>query len=106
MAGAVSNNDVETGSGVPRQESTIDTEFVIEEEVLKQMQMWHLGLRVAYMIAAILLATAAVLSLQNQTDLSLAFFALYILFFSILICCFEFALEVRFDTIVATHGYQ
>ena len=97
-AAAAAGSDVENQSArtatktPPRVE---ETEFVIEKEVLDQMRKWHIALRVAYMIAAILMATAAVLSLNGQDDIGLAFFAIYVLFFSFIICCFEFALDVR-----------
>jgi hypothetical protein len=73
------------------------SEFVIEEETLKQMQKWHLALRCAYMAATILMCVASALTLQNQKDLGIAFFAIYVFFFAVLICCFEFALNVRND---------
>lgn len=86
--------DVETG----RSASTTNpsSEFIIEEETLKAMQKWHLALRVTYMGASIFMAAAAAISLSNQKDLGLIFFALYVLFFSAMICCFEFNLQVRF----------
>lgn len=70
------------------------SEFVIEEATLKAMQNWHLALRLCYMAASSFMAIAAGLSLQSQKNLGLIFFALYVLFFSTMIWCFEFNLQV------------
>lgn len=40
------------------------------------------------------MATAAGLSLVAQTNIGSAFFAIYVLFFCLLICCFEVGLNV------------
>lgn len=70
------------------------SEFVIEEETLKKMQQWHLALRAAYIVSTILMCVASALSLQNQKDLGVIFFAGYVFCFAVMICCFEFALNV------------
>lgn len=89
--------DVETG-GSARPKSTADasasTEFIIDELTLKNMQNYHLALRILYIGASVSLAAAAALSLENQNDVGLVFIAFYVLFFSILICCFEAAISV------------
>jgi hypothetical protein len=92
-----STNDVETGSIRGSEPSASPSEFIIEEETLKDMQKWHLGLRIGYMGAAVFMSAAAALSLQNQGDIGLAFFAIYVFFFAALLCCFEFALSVSAD---------
>jgi cell division protein FtsX len=71
------------------------SEFIIEEETLKQMRNWHTGLRISYIGAAIFLSAAAALAILNQSDIGIIFFAFYVFFFSVLLCCFEFALNVR-----------
>jgi hypothetical protein len=82
----------------PSSQPPMSTELEgIDPAVLKQMQNWHLVLRCAYMSCAILLATVAALSLQNQKDVGLAFFAFYVFFFAIMICCFEVGLIVSFQ---------
>lgn len=90
------SNDVESNSPTPVSAPANDpsSEFVIEEATLKSMQNWHLALRLCYMAAAIFMGVAAGLSLQAQKDLGLIFFALYVLFFCAMICCFEFNLQV------------
>lgn len=75
------------------------SEFVIEEETLKQMQKWHIALRLSYVVATVFMCVAAVLSLQNQKDVGVIFFAGYVFYFAVLICCFEFALNVRYPSI-------
>jgi hypothetical protein len=87
-----SNQDVEKGNGGGGGGES--SEFVVEAETLKAMEKWHLGLRIAYIGSAAFLAAAAALSLQNQGNIGLAFFAFYVFFFSGLLCCFEFALNV------------
>lgn len=67
----------------------------LDPEVLRQMQRYHLALRLLYMGSAVFLSTAAALSIANQSDLGLIFFAFYVLFFSAILCCFEVALTVR-----------
>lgn len=78
----------------PSSSGGASSEFVIEEETLKQMQNWHLALRAAYIASTVLMCVASALSLQNQSDIGIAFFACYVFFFAVLICCFEFALNV------------
>lgn len=87
-------NDLEANSTRAPNDAPRDSEFIIDEPTLKQMQNYHLALRVCYMGAAVFMSAAAVLSLQGQGDLGLAFFACYVFFFSALICCFECALSV------------
>lgn len=86
--------DVETGDSASVANSQGVSDFPIEEETLKIMQRWHLAVRAGYMVAAIVMGVLAGLSLQGQTDLGLIFFACYVLFFSVLIFCFEAALSV------------
>ena len=88
------NEDVETGKNVRASSSAQSSEFIIEGETLKSMQRWHLALRFFYMAAAILMATASVLALLQTQNLGVIFFAIYTLFFTVVICCFEFALNV------------
>jgi hypothetical protein len=90
-----STQDVETGYASRPTETGSPSELIIDEAELKEMQKWHLALRLGYIGAAIFLAAASALSLQNQKDVGLAFFAFYVFFFSALICCFEVALNVR-----------
>jgi hypothetical protein len=83
---APSNSDVESGT------KNVDAEFDPEE--LKNMQRYHLALRVGYIVSAVMMATAAVLRLLGGPDIGTAFFSIYIFLFGVLICCFEFALNV------------
>jgi hypothetical protein len=90
--------DVETGAAAP-----VPTEFDVDPETLKQMGNYLLALRVLYMTTAIFLGVAAGLSLVGQTDLGLIFFALYVLFFSFLICCFEVGLTVSLHLVITAY---
>lgn len=64
----------------------------IPPEELKQIEKWHLILRVSYMAISILMATAAVLALENAS-LGTFFIALYVFAFAVIICCFELSLK-------------
>lgn len=86
--------DVETGDSLSTANSQGIADFPIEEETLKLMQRWHLAVRAAYMVAAIVMGVLAGLSLNGQQNIGLIFFAFYVLFFSLLIFCFEAALSV------------
>lgn len=69
-------------------------ELDIDPETLKSIKFYHIILRILYMISSILMATAAGYSLVLQTDVSAAFFAVYVIFFCLLLCCFEVGLNV------------
>jgi cation transport ATPase len=98
--------DVETGR-TPSTSNNATSDFVIEEETLKQMQRWHIALRVLYMIASILMCAAAVLSFtQSNANIGVAFFAMYTVFFSTMICCFECALEAVARLIAVNFGFM
>ncbi len=86
-----SNHDVEAARP---SDATTNSEFIIEDEILKQMKTHHLILRIAYIAASIFLSAAAALALSNQSDIGIVFFSFYVFFFSVLLCCFEFALSV------------
>lgn len=100
-------NDLESAP-VPTSAPANDpsSEFVIEEATLKAMQNWHLALRLSYMAASSFMAIAAGLSLQSQKNLGLIFFALYVLFFSTMIWCFEFNLQMVASAIAVNFGFM
>jgi hypothetical protein len=98
----IENNTSSAGNAPAHDPSS---EFVIEEATLKSMQNWHLALRLCYMSAAIFMGVAAGLSLQSQKNLGLIFFALYVLFFSAVICCFEFNLQMIASGIAVNFGF-
>lgn len=89
------HHDVEAAqAATPTSSSSPASEMAIDPGTLKEMQSYHLILRVAYMGAAAFMGLAAGLALQGQSDLGKIFFALYVLFFGALICCFEVGLTV------------
>jgi len=96
-------NDVETGKAGNTSANTDDLE--IDEATRAKMYNWHLLLRLSYMAAAIIMSAAAVVSLMNQTDTGLAFFAVYVFAFSILICCFETSLPMISRFISINFGF-
>ncbi len=58
-----------------------------------------------YGVAAILLGAASALSLIKQTDVGLVFFAIYVFFFALLICCFELGLSFSARFIAVNFGF-
>lgn len=95
---------VPTATAVPA--SNPASEFVIEEETLKQMRNWHLALRLAYVASTVLMCVASVLALQNNPDASVVFFSGYVFCFAVLICCFEFALNSISRLIAVNFGFM
>lgn len=91
------SKDIESNEVVATGTSEAASDFPIEEEILKQMQKWHIALRLLYILSSMLMGVMAGLTLVNQKNLGLFFFAIYVIFFSLLICCFEFALSVSAD---------
>lgn len=94
------------GRGEATDSSKKAEDFVIEEETLKEMGKYHLALRVCYMIAAIAMSIAAAMSLNGQKDLGPAFFAVYIMIFCSLICCFECALSAVARILAINFGFM
>ena len=92
--------DVESGAGQKPVESSASAapsgpvELNIDPETLKRIKFYHIILRILYMLSSSLMATAAGLSLVLQTNVSAAFFAIYVIFFCLLLCCFEVGLNV------------
>ena len=70
----------------------------LDPELEKRMLFYHRVLRVLYMLASSLMATSAGLSLINQKNISAVFFAIYVLFFCLLMFCFEIGFSVSAST--------
>jgi hypothetical protein len=87
---APSHPDIEGGQ--PRGEGP--KRLDLDAETIKKLQFYQTVLKVLYTIAAALLGAAAGLSLVGQTDIGAAFFAIYILIFCLLMCCFEVGFNV------------
>ena len=60
----------------------------------KRMLFYHRLLRVLYQLASSLMGISAGLSLVNQTNFSSIFFAVYVLFFCLIMFCFEIGFSV------------
>lgn len=84
------------GDNAARTAQDVSKPLDIDPETLKRIQFYHRILRLLYMIASAVMGTAAGLSLVMQTNISAAFFAIYVLFFCLLMCCFEIGLSVSF----------
>jgi hypothetical protein len=89
---------------VHAEDDDVPEELDVPPEDLKMMEQYHRGLRVSFMAISILMATAACLKLEN-TDVATAFIALYVVFFSIVICCFELALSFVSKWIATNFGF-
>ena len=90
-------NDIENGvSGAAAAPATVAVPepLDIDPAILKKMRFYHWILRILYMIASSLMASSAGLSLILQNNVSKIFFAIYVLFFCLLIWCFELGLSV------------
>lgn len=77
----------------------------VSPEELKEMQKYHLFLRVAYIVVSICMAAAAVLAL-SKASFSTFFICGYVFFFSVLICCFEFGLKTVAQSIASNFGFM
>lgn len=67
----------------------------IDEQTKKDMNSWHLALRVLYCCAAMLLIVSAMLGLLGNADIGITFICFYVVAFSTVLCCTEIALNVR-----------
>lgn len=78
------------------------------DEERKEMEMgkYHLALRICYVLAASFMAVSAALSLSGQKNLGEAFFGVYVIFFAVLICCFECALSVVARILAVNFGFM
>lgn len=87
--------DVENQQRSPSTASSAPAEeFQCDPELLKEMQRYHLILRVGYMVAAIIMGAAGGLILTQTPSIGQFFFGVYVMFFCLLICCFEVGLDV------------
>ena len=100
--GPAAGSDVE--KGMRQIQSQPETE--IDPDTLRRMKNWHLLLRLSYMSAAIIMAAAAVISLEIQSDVALAFFAIYVFVFAILIFCFEVNLSLCARPLAINFGFM
>lgn len=93
------NNDVEN----QRPSQTVP-DFDCSPEELKEIQRYHLYLRVAFMLTAIMMSLASVLTLQS-CSVATAFIAMYVFFFAVLIFCFELGLKAVAEMIASNFGF-
>jgi len=69
------------------------------------MQRWHLILRVSYFASAALLGLAGGLLLSKSPTIGQFFFAVYVMWFALLICCFEIGLSCVARLIAINFGF-
>jgi hypothetical protein len=86
--------DATTRESVGNPDPNSGKEFECDPELLRDMKRWHLYLRVAYMISAVLLGLAGGLELAKTPSIGVFFFCFYVMFFALIICCFEVGLNV------------
>lgn len=90
--------DVESGA---RQRADFDA----SPEELKELQRYHLILRICYMITALMMSLAAALTI-NGASVATAFICMYVFFFAVLIFCFECALKGISALIASNFGFM
>jgi hypothetical protein len=77
----------------------------VSPEELKELRKWEIILRVSFMICAIAMGIIAFFSFAS-TSLGDFFVALYVLFFSVIICCYECALTGVSRWIAQNFGFM
>lgn len=92
-------NDIESPSDKPIEE------LQISEEELKNIKKFSYMLRIGFMICASLMLVTGFLSLSSSS-LGDIFIALYVIFFAILICCFELAFSGISRWIAQNFGFM
>lgn len=87
--------DLEGGKGQSIPPPPESEPFECDPETLAEMKKHHLVLRISYIVAAIIMGAAGGIILTKTPSLGQAFFGLYVMFFTLIICCFEVGLDVR-----------
>lgn len=80
-------------------------EFECDPEVLRDMKRWHLYLRLLYMLAACFLGLAGGLILAAAPSITQFFFCFYVMFFALILCCFEIGLDSVGRLIAVNFGF-
>lgn len=93
------------GNEVRESEMPDQVPFEATPEEISKMNNWRYILSFVTLTAAVNLAVSAGLSLVGQTNISLAFFALYVLFFSGMILVYEFSFGVIYYTTLINYHY-
>lgn len=96
MAGAGDEPEVKDGE-IP---TTIDC----DPAELEEMKKWAAKLRITNLCVSTLLMLSSFFSL-GSTDLTLVFIALYVFFFSMLLCCYELGLQSIARIIAENFGF-
>jgi hypothetical protein len=78
----------------------------ISKEELDKVKWYHIGLRFTYMLSAIIMLVASILTLSDPPNIALGFFAFYVLMFAILIFSFEIHLSGIAHIIAVNFGFM
>lgn len=77
------------------------------EQEISAMDKWAKGLRVAWLATSAVIMVTAYLNFANSyNSIASNFLALYVLFFSCLMCCFEIPLKMISVVIVQNFGFM
>jgi hypothetical protein len=88
----------------PVREGEIPTTIDVDPAELEEMKKWAAKLRITNLVVCTLLMLASFFSL-GSTDLTLVFIAIYVFFFSMLLCCYELGLQAIAGVIVQNFGF-
>ena len=91
---ANSSSDVENQRPISPRQNDEPEPFNGTPEEVSELNKYKYILAFFYCTAAINLSVAAGLDLVGQQDIGIVFFALYIIFFSTILCCYECAFGV------------
>lgn len=83
----------------------IPTTIDVEPVELEEMKKWAAKLRITMLIVCSLLMLASFFSLGSN-DLTLVFIAMYVFFFSMLLCCYELGLQAIANVIAQNFGFM
>lgn len=96
------------GSGQPGEpvlkEGEIPTTIDCDPAELEEMKKWAAKLRITNIVVCTLLMLSSFFSLGSN-DLTLVFIAIYVFFFSMLLCCYELGLQAIAKVIVENFGF-
>jgi hypothetical protein len=85
-------------------EGEIPTSIDVDPSELEEMKKWAAKLRITNLVVSTLLMLASFFSL-GSTDLTLVFIAIYVFFFSLLLCCYELGLQAIAQVIAQNFGF-
>ena len=101
----ISSSDSSSASNEPDlKPGEIPTTIDVDPQELEEMKKWAAKLRITNLGVSTLLMLSSFFSL-GSTDLTLVFIALYVFFFSMLLCCYELGLQAVASVIAQNFGF-